>query len=324
MNQQRISSAANIPHDELRLITRAAWLYYIQGLTQIEVAEEMNCSRIKVTRLISRAKSLGIVDIRINQPPGYFVDIEQALISRFNLRDAVVTLDVPNGEPLRLALARAAVEWLTPLLNEERVVGISMGRTLAHFPEMIEPGQETNTTFIEVMGASDSVNSGFSSYSVISRMAQLFGGQARLLDVPTFVSNQSIRDLLLSEKQIIERFEIARSCDILMTSVGTVDEDALMHQIGYISDEILHQLQHDQAVGDLLGHFIDESGRPVPCPLDGRLMALQLEDMKRIPYSVLVSGGQNKIRAMKAALLGNYVNVLITDVTTAQNLLQKS
>jgi len=324
MNQPKNPSAGNVSHQELRLITRAAWLYYIQGLNQSEVAEEMDCSRIKVTRLISRAKSLGIVDIRINQPAGFFIDLEQALISRFNLRDAVVTLDVPNGEPLRQALARAAVDWLTPNLNTERVVGISMGRTLAHIPEMIEPGQNTGTTFIEVMGASDSINSGFSSYAVISRMAQLFGGQARLLDVPTFVSSQSVHDLLLGEKQIAERFELARSCDILMTSVGTVDEDALMYQIGSLSDEVLLQLQRDRAVGDLLGHFIDENGRPVPSSLDGRLMALQLEDMKRIPYSVLVSGGQSKIRAMKAALLGNYVNVLITDVTTAQNLLQKS
>jgi len=323
MNLNKNSSMGQVPPDELRLITRAAWLYYMQGLTQSEAAEELGCSRMKVMRLIARAKSMGIVDIRINQPPGFFVDLEQQLISRFHLRDAVVTLDVPDAEPLRRILARAAVEWLTPNLKPEGVVGISMGRTLAHFPDVIQPGQQSNTTFIEVMGASDSVNSGFSSYAVISRMAQLYGGQARLLDVPTFVSSQSIRDLLMGEKQIIERFEIARSCDILITSVGTVDKDALMYQIGYISDEILAGLQKDQAVGDLLGHFIDKHGRPVASPLDGRLMALQLEDMKRIPYSVLVSGGQQKIQAMKAALLGNYINVLITDVSSAKNLLQK-
>jgi len=324
MTLNKNSSSSNVPPDELRLITRAAWLYYMQGLTQTEVAEELKCSRMKVLRLIARAKNMGIVDIRINQPAGFFVDLEQQLKTRFNLRDAVVTLDVPDAEPLRRILARAAMEWLTPHLKPEGVVGISMGRTLAHFPDMIQSGELTNTTFIEVMGASDSVNSGFSSYAVISRMAQLFGGQARLLDVPTFVSSPSIRDLLMGEKQIMERFEIARSCDILMTSVGTVDDDALMYKIGYLSEEVLQGLQKNHAVGDLLGHFMDKHGRPVASPLDGRLMALQLEDMKRIPYSVLVSGGQNKLAAMKAALLGNYINVLITDVTTAKNLLQKS
>ena len=323
MNQNNNSSTANIPLEELRLMTRAAWLYYIQGLTQTEVAKEMDCSRVKVTRLIARAKNLGIVDIRIKQPAGCYIDLEQELITRFNLRDAVVTMEVPEGEPLRHTLAHAAVKWLTPHLNPDRVVGISMGRTLALFPDIIDPGQSTETTFIEVMGASDSINSGFNSYAVISRMAQNFGGVARLLDVPTFVSSQSVRDMLMSEKQIAERFEIARSCDILMTSVGTVNEDALMYQIGYISKELLTQLQEDQAVGDLLGHFFDEHGQPIPSPFDGRLMALQLEDLKRIPYSVLVSGGQDKIRAMKAALLGNYVNVLITDVGSAQSLLAK-
>jgi DNA-binding transcriptional regulator LsrR (DeoR family) len=324
MNQTNNSSVDQIPQEELRLITRAAWLYYMQGMTQTEVAEELNCSRIKVSRLIARARSLGIVDIRIHQPPGFFVDVEQALVKRYNLRDAVVTLDVPEGEPQRRVLARAAIEWLTPNLKPDRVVGISMGRTLAYFPEMIDTGLQTGATFIEVMGASDSINSGFRSYAVISRIAQLFGGQSRLLDVPTFVSNQSMRDLLMSEEQVAARFDIARSSDILITSVGSVDEDALLYKMGYLTDDILRELQNNQAIGDLLGQFIDERGRPVPSPLDGRLMALQLEDLKRIPYSVLVSGGPNKTRAMKAALLGNYVNVLITDMATAQKLLLKS
>jgi DNA-binding transcriptional regulator LsrR (DeoR family) len=315
---------SEIQQDELRLITRAAWLYYIQGLTQTEVAEELNVSRIKVTRLIARAKSYGIIEIRIHQPSGMFVDLEQELISRYNLRDASVILDIPNGEPIRRLLAKAAAQWLTPHLRPELVVGISMGRTLAYLPEVIENKQPTGTTFIEVMGASDSVNSGFSSYAVISRIAQLYGGQAHLLDVPTFVSSQSIRDLLMSETHIAERFEIARHCDILITSVGTVDNDALLHQIGYINDEILQHLQREKAVGDLLGHFIDERGRPVSNPLDGRLMAIQLDDLKHIPYSVLVSGGENKINAMKAALLGNYINVLITDVSSAKELLKKN
>ncbi|MEN6523232.1 MAG: sugar-binding transcriptional regulator [Anaerolineaceae bacterium] len=324
MEPLRNPPANGIPQDELRLITRAAWLYYIQGMTQTEVAEELNVSRIKVTRLIARAKSYGIVDIRIHQPSGMFVDLEEELISRYNLRDASVILDIPNGEPIRRLLAKATAEWLTSHLRPELVVGISMGRTLACLPDVIESNQPTGTTFIEVMGASDSVNSGFNSYSVISRIAQLYGGQSHLLDVPTFVSNQSIRDLLMSEEHIAERFEIARHCDILITSVGTVDDDALLHQIGYLPDDILHQLQNDHAVGDLLGHFIDERGRPVSSPLDGRLMAIQLDDLKHIPYSVLVSGGESKINAMKAALLGNYINVLITDVISAKELLKKN
>lgn len=311
-----------IPPEELRMITRAAWLYYMQGLTQNEIADELNLSRVKVTRLISRAKTLGMVEIRVIQPPGFFVGLEQELIKRYHLKDAVITMEVSSAGALRRVLARAATEWLTPRLHNKMVVGFSMGRTLALLPEVTEPMEATGATFIEVMGASDSLNSGFSSYTVIGRMAEICGGQARLLDVPTFVSSQSIRDLILEEEQIAKRFDMARNCEILVTSVGTVDKDALMHKIGYLTDDVLKQLQHKGAVGDLLGQFFDAKGQHISTPLDGRVMALQLNDLKNIPYSVLVSGGTEKEAAIRAALQGEYVNVLITDIKTAKNLLQ--
>ena len=311
-----------IPPEELRMITRAAWLYYMQGLTQNEIADELNLSRVKVTRLISRAKALGMVEIRVIQPPGFFVGLEQELIKRYHLKDAVITLEVSSADGLRRVLARAATEWLTPRLHNKMVVGFSMGRTLALLPEVTEPMEPTGATFIEVMGASDSLNSGFSSYTVIGRMAEICGGQARLLDVPTFVSSQSIRDLILEEEQIAKRFDMARNCEILVTSVGTVDKDALMHKIGYLTDDVLKQLQKKGAVGDLLGQFFDAKGQHISTPLDGRVMALQLNDLKNIPYSVLVSGGSEKEAAIRAALQGEYVNVLITDIKTAKSLLQ--
>jgi len=219
-------------------------------------------------------------------------------------------------------LARAAAEWLTPRLDNDTVVGFSMGRTLALLPEVTQPMEPTGATFIEVMGASDSLNSGFSSYTVIGRMAEICGGQARLLDVPTFVSSPPIRDLILEEELIAKRFEMARNCQILVTSVGTVDKDALMHKIGYLTDDVLDQLKREGAVGDLLGQFFDAKGQHISTPLDGRVMALQLDDLKNIPFSVLVSGGKEKEAAIRAALEGEYVNVLITDVKTANNLLQ--
>ncbi len=225
---------------------------------------------------------------------------------------------------LRLTLATAAGKWLIPKLNRESVVGFSMGRTLALIPEVVEPEEETGSTFIEVMGASDSLNSGFSSYTVIGRMAALFGGQAKLLDVPTIVSSPGVREMILKEEPIKARFEMSRHCDILLTSVGTVDQEALLYKIGYITDEILEKLIAKGAVGDLLGQFINAEGEPVENPLTGRIMALTLNELKEIPYSVLASGGQEKHTAIRAAIRGGYVNVLVTDANTARQLIENS
>jgi DNA-binding transcriptional regulator LsrR (DeoR family) len=320
----KLAALNQVQSDEMRLMIRAALLYYEEGMTQNQIAKALGVSRVKVTRLLAKAKSLGIVEIRINQPPDFFVELEQALIERYGLKDAIVTLDVSDSEMLRLTLATAAGKWLIPKLEPESVVGFSMGRTLALIPEVVEPEEETGSTFIEVMGASDSLNSGFSSYTVIGRMAALFGGQAKLLDVPTIVSSPEVREVILKEEQIKARFEMSRHCDILLTSVGTVDQEALLYNIGYLTDDVLEKLIEKGAVGDLLGQFFDADGQPVQNPLTGRIMALTLDELGEIPYSVLVSGGQEKQTAIRAAIRGGYVNVLVTDASTARQLIENS
>lgn len=48
------------------LMARVAWLYYNDGLTQNEVGEILNISRIKVSRLLDQGRSSGLIQVRIN------------------------------------------------------------------------------------------------------------------------------------------------------------------------------------------------------------------------------------------------------------------
>ncbi len=73
----KLAALNQIQSDEMRLMIRASLLYYEEGMTQNQIAKTLGVSRVKVTRLIAKAKSLGIVEIRINQPPDYFVELEQ-------------------------------------------------------------------------------------------------------------------------------------------------------------------------------------------------------------------------------------------------------
>jgi lsr operon transcriptional repressor len=76
-------------------------------------------------------------------------------------------------------------------------------------------------------------------------------------------------------------------------------------------------------VGDALGHYFDANGDPVSTFLDDRVIGLGLDDLKRIPWSVVVAGGQEKQKVVQAALQGGYFNVLITDTDTAAYLLNQ-
>ena len=67
-NSAMVPASAS-PSDDLRLALRAATLYYIDGLTQAEVAARLGVSRPTAGRLVARAKSKGLVRIEVVVPP---------------------------------------------------------------------------------------------------------------------------------------------------------------------------------------------------------------------------------------------------------------
>lgn len=77
----------------------------------------------------------------------------------------------------------------------------------------------------------------------------------------------------------------------------------------------------EKAAGDLVSRFIDERGKIVDDQLNDRTVAIALDDLKQARESVLIAGGMNKLKAIKAALAGKYANVLVTDSLVAQHLL---
>ena len=100
--------------EDLRLALRAATLYYLDGLTQAEIAARLGVSRPTAGRLVARAKSRGLVRIEVVVPPNMRDDLhadeERELELRFGLTEAVVagtasTSAHPAGPPPSRVLA---------------------------------------------------------------------------------------------------------------------------------------------------------------------------------------------------------------------------
>jgi DNA-binding transcriptional regulator LsrR (DeoR family) len=73
-------------------------------------------------------------------------------------------------------------------------------------------------------------------------------------------------------------------------------------------------------VGDICLRFFDRDGAPVVTPLNDRVIAIELGQLKRASRVVGVAGGKRKTAAIRGALQGHWINVLITDRWTADRL----
>ena len=115
--------------DEVELITRAAWHYYNDGLTQNDVAEVLGVSRIKVSRLLERGRQTGLIELRINAPHAGCLTLQKQLASAFGLVDARV---VPSANDIAVVprIGRAAASFLMQKLEDNDLLAIGWGETV--------------------------------------------------------------------------------------------------------------------------------------------------------------------------------------------------
>jgi DNA-binding transcriptional regulator LsrR (DeoR family) len=320
MSVSNENSPVNLSAEEHRLTVKVAKLYYEDGLTQNEIAKMLGYSRIKIHRLLRTAKDAGIVNIQILTPDSDFYDLERLLIKNFNLRDALIVPTKSPGSELYLSLAGGAVSWLKMRLEDSIRVGLGLGRTISHLPQVFQVSDKISCTFTEIVGAASDYSQGFTNLNITSQMAEIAGGEAEFFYAPTVVSSPALKQKLIAEPSVKKALERARNCDIILQSVGPVDNSALLYLHGYLNDDDLQSLRDMGAVGDALGHYFDASGKPVRTLTDELMIGLELEDLRTVPWSVLIAGGDDKQVAIQAALRGDYFNVLITDEMTAQTL----
>lgn len=294
-------------------------LYYQAGLTQQEIGEQLGYSRIKINRVLSVARTHGVLEVQVKVPAGWHVGLETDLIREFGLRDALVVTAEQSGRALESVLAEGAAVLLAQQLQPGMRIGLGIGRTISHLPERFRPGRRVECTFIELIGAA--YNEDWARFDVTSKMAEIAGGTREALQVPGFVTDPELSSRLAQEPSVAETLDRARDSDMMLQSVGPVNSSAIMFQSGLLTAEDLDDLASRGAVGDALGHFYDIDGHHVESRTDSNLIGIKLEDVSQVPWSVLVAGGAAKVRPIIGGLRGGYFNTLVTDDMTAEALI---
>jgi DNA-binding transcriptional regulator LsrR (DeoR family) len=309
-----------ISEADYRLAVRAAMLYYQAGLTQNEIGDRLGYSRIKINRVLGLARSHGILEIRVKVPAGWHVELETELIRAFGLRDAVVVSADQSGRSLESVVAEGAAQFLAEQLQPGLRIGLGIGRTMAHLPERFRPERPVDCAFIELIGAA--YNRDWARFDVSAKMAELAGGTREALQVPGFVTDPDLGSRLAMEPAIAGTIDRARQSDIMVQSVGPVDTSAILFQYGVLTADDLTDLRERGAVGDALGYYFDIDGNHVQFRTDSNLIGINLDDVRKVPWSVLVAGGAAKVSPIIGGLRGEYFNTLVTDDVTATALLE--
>jgi DNA-binding transcriptional regulator LsrR (DeoR family) len=127
---------------------------------------------------------------------------------------------------------------------------------------------------------------------------------------------------MLAEPYVTHVVEAWNHLTVLLAGIGSLEPSPLLRESGNAiaqpDQEVLRGLG---AVGDICLRFFDAAGRHVDSELDGRVIGIEPETLLAVPRRIGVAGGLRKHSAIRAAVLGGWVNVLVTDVETAEALL---
>lgn len=309
--------------DEREQAIRAAWLYYFGDMTQAQVAKRLGLNRVRVNRLLAEARAAGIVQIQINAKTAPCIALEEALTQRYGLQEAIVVPGQPDEDGIRAAIGAAAGAALSTRLREGMSIGMGWGQTLRTSLRAIPLQEARSISIVSLLGGLTR-GSAMNAYETASRLADLVGAECFYIAGPAFADTPEMRDLLLQQSILQDAFEHARRVDLAFLSAGSLHPTSTMSKLGLVGREDMASLKAAGAVGDLCAHWIDGSGNLVDHPLNRRVIALEPAALRDIPCVVLASGGPHKVPVVRGALIGGYVDVVVTDEETARQVLAAS
>lgn len=320
MTSERIN--AN-DYDNARLIGAVLTLYYVQELTQAEVARRLGLSTTKVNRLLQQARRQGMVEVIIHAPFQHLFDLEARLKAIFDISDAVVIPQI--GENLTAmvhTLGRAGANCLVERLRDGDVIGIGGGTAVHAVVQALNPPRPYDVEVVPVLGAVQGRVTTDVNY-LAAQLAERLGGKAYQLHAPAFVDTHEQREMLLAMRPVREILHIARQATVALLGVGAVDYEASrLVQFTALSAEDMKRIAEDYGgVGEIGAHVYDVRGRPCAEEYADRVVGLTLEELGQIPFCIGVAATTVKAMPLYGALRGGYLDALVTDETAAKGIL---
>jgi deoxyribonucleoside regulator len=318
--------------DDLFLLGEVASLYYEENQTQDQIAKAIGLSRSGVSRLLSRSRELGLVDIHVHYPLRTSTTLRNDLLQRFHLQDAQILLSPSIDEASLSFVGALAARYVDRRIQESqegtnpiRTIGISWGTSMFEMLKVLRPRRRLPLNIVQLMGSIDTPSMPDINGPEMARgLAFAYGGRCSYLHAPLLVASSIVRDGLLEERSIQRTFQIMDQMDMALVGIGGVRPEASgLFRAGYLGTDELQEIRNQGAVGDICGIYFNSDGQICAQEMLDRTVTVPFEVLRKVPLVIAVAAGIAKVDAIIGALRTGIVNVLITDEHCIRAILQQ-
>lgn len=313
-------------YERQALLAQIAELYYMQNMSQADIAQRFGFSRSKVSRLITESRESGTVQIRINHPVRRDSALESRLARAFKLQDAYVLQTSLYNEAQSLrSLGRLGATYLNEHLTPNSTLGISWGTAIYEVAQALRQRNYPSLRIVQIIGSVGYGDPAVDGPELARNIATLFSGKYFTLNSPVLVKDKQARDTLMNERHIKEVLAMGLEADYYLVGIGstTPEHSALVRAGSVLAKEMNTINRSDGTVGDICARLYDQSGNFEGIEFNQRVVGISLQQLRDANGTVVgIAGGEAKAPAILGAVRGGLVDVLITDDKAATKVLE--
>jgi DNA-binding transcriptional regulator LsrR (DeoR family) len=292
--------------------------YYVDSLSQAEIADLYGISRPTVANILKECREKGIVEVRINDNSPFSSEPGRRLTERFGLRTICV---VPNEADKHLTLYKTcfqAAEFLASLITDRTHIGISWGTALFHTIRQLPKTSFIDCEVVQVMGGLGASALCYDGSELARILAGKLNGRAFPFLSPLIVRTRELKQALIAEQGIQETMEKTETLDLALVGLSSDQpEDSAIVKAGFLSSEEAKTIYDAGSCGHLCGYHYDAEGKFMDIPINQRVVGIRAEAFLAIKRRIAIACGRRKSKAIHAALTGGLVTDLFTDEAAA-------
>lgn len=301
---------------------RIAWMYYVEGLTQNEIADRLGIGRVTVVRNLNEAIRQREVKIWIEGDVAECFQLEAELKSRFGLKEAVVAPAPSSANMVARTIGFATGMYVSGLLTSGMQIGVGWGATLHESLQTLAPPEVEGVQVMSMLGGIVQARK-FNPGEFAWQFARILGADCFLVQAPAVVDSPETRRALIDRCGLGDVFNKTEHLDLALVSVGAMTQGSTAFSFSLVTEGERQSLIDNGAVGDLLFNFFGREGRIIDHPINSRVMSVAINQLRKAKMRVLASGGSEKVECILGAIKLADINALVTDEATAKSMLER-
>jgi deoxyribonucleoside regulator len=314
--------------DEKRidLLADIAEMYYLENMTQEDIAKKVGGTRSMISKLIKLAYQKGIVKIKIERPIMSENEVGKLISNRFGLKEAFVLDKHQSTIPVTLLqLGAAGAFVLKKYLSPNCTVGVAWGSSVKATIDSFETDEPIPIKAVQLLGEVYMQDNEFYDHGMVQRFAKIMSGEGYNLTTPLVVESKEVADSLKRNPNIKKVMDLGRNSDVVLAGIGAVDYSDPSHPFpSYLSAAMIKKVTEAGAIGNVCVRFFSAAGKFVSGEFDDRIIGIMPKDLLAVPVRIGVAMGSRKVNAIISSLKCGFINVLVTDLQTANEIISIS